>query len=35
MKKIYVKRYQPLTNLPYEYIVPQTFQKVVVHVLAI
>lgn len=33
MKKIYVKRYQPLTNLPYEYIVPQTFQKVVVHVL--
>ncbi len=33
MKNVYVKWRQPLTNLPYEYIVPQVFQKVVVHVL--
>lgn len=33
-KNVYVKWRQPLTNLPYEYILPQTLQKVVVHVLA-
>jgi hypothetical protein len=34
MKNVYVKWLQPLTNLSYEYILPQNFQKVVVHVLA-
>ena len=34
MKNVYVKWLQPLTNLPYEYILPQNLQKVVVHVLA-
>ena len=34
MKNVYVKWLQPLTNLPYEYILPQTLPKVVVHVLA-
>lgn len=34
MKNVYVKWRQPLTNLPYEYILPQTLPKVVVHVLA-
>lgn len=33
-KNVYVKWRQPLTNLPYEYILPQSIQKVVVHVLA-
>ena len=33
MKNVYVKWLQPLTNLPYEYILPQNLQKVVVHVL--
>lgn len=32
MKNVYVKWRQPLTNLPYEYILPQELQKVVVHV---
>ena len=31
MKNVYVKWLQPLTNLPYEYILPQNLQKVVVH----
>lgn len=34
MKNVYVKWRQPLTNLPYEYILPQELPKVVVHVLA-
>nr|DAG15482.1 MAG TPA: hypothetical protein [Caudoviricetes sp.]DAI24909.1 MAG TPA: hypothetical protein [Caudoviricetes sp.]DAN53548.1 MAG TPA: hypothetical protein [Caudoviricetes sp.] len=34
MKNVYVKWRKPLTNLPHKYIVPQTFPKVVVHVLA-
>lgn len=34
MKNVYVKWLQPLTNLPYKYILPQNLQKVVVHVLA-
>nr|DAO75190.1 MAG TPA: hypothetical protein [Caudoviricetes sp.]DAQ24057.1 MAG TPA: hypothetical protein [Caudoviricetes sp.] len=32
-KNVYVKWRQPLTNLPYEYILPQSIPKVVVHVL--